>query len=127
MNTNLSRRKMIKAVGVAAMLTPLTHGAVVPVLGDEGRDTPKICLELGGGGLSAGHLDDAGVRRVKQLGVDYVLMGGPPIPWRESQIRSVMDHLKSGGLTLGNMMIAGFPNTIYGRPGRDEEIEKVRQ
>ncbi len=24
-------------------------------------------------------------------------------------------------------MIGGFPNTIYGRPGRDEEIEKVRQ
>jgi Pyruvate/2-oxoacid:ferredoxin oxidoreductase gamma subunit len=35
--------------------------------------------------------------------------------------------LKAGGLTLGNMMIAGFPNAIYGRPGRDEEIEKVRQ
>jgi len=24
-------------------------------------------------------------------------------------------------------MIGGFPNTIYGRPGRDEEIEKVKQ
>ena len=24
-------------------------------------------------------------------------------------------------------MIGGFPNTIYGRPGRDEEIEKIRQ
>jgi mannonate dehydratase len=38
-----------------------------------------------------------------------------------------MDRLKSGGLTLGNLMIAGFPNTRYGRPGRDEEIEKVQQ
>ena len=38
-----------------------------------------------------------------------------------------MERLKSGGLTLGNMMIAGFPNAIYGRPGRDEEIEKVRR
>jgi len=54
-------------------------------------------------------------------------MGGPPIPWEESQIRSIMERLKSGGLTLGNMMIAGFPNAIYGRPGRDEEIEKVRR
>ena len=24
-------------------------------------------------------------------------------------------------------MIGGFPNTIYGRPGRDEEIDKIRQ
>jgi mannonate dehydratase len=38
-----------------------------------------------------------------------------------------MDKLNAGGLTLGNLMIAGFPNTIYGRPGRDEEIEKVNQ
>jgi len=61
------------------------------------------------------------------LGVDHVLMGGPPIPWKEGQIQSIMDRLKYGGLTLGNMMISGFPNAIYGRPGRDEEIEKVRQ
>jgi mannonate dehydratase len=38
-----------------------------------------------------------------------------------------MDKLKTGGLTLGNLMIAGFTNTLYGRPGRDEEIENVRQ
>ena len=25
------------------------------------------------------------------------------------------------------MMISGFPNTIYGRPGRDEEIAQVKQ
>src|SRR5947209_9890940 len=29
------------------------------------------------------------------------------------------------GLMLGNIMISGFPSTIYGRPGRDEEISKV--
>jgi hypothetical protein len=36
-----------------------------------------------------------------------------------------MELLKTGGLTLGNMMIAGFPSDVYGRPGRDEEIDKV--
>ena len=36
-------------------------------------------------------------------------------------------NLKAGGLTLGNMMIVGFPKTLYGRPERDEEIDKVRQ
>jgi mannonate dehydratase len=127
MKTHFSRRTMMKSVGAAALLAPLAHGADAPQLGREGRDTPKICLEMGGGRLSAGSPDEAGMRRVKQLGVDYVLMAGPPIPWREDQIRSIMDRLKSGGLTLANMMIVGFPNAIYGRPGRDEDIEKVRQ
>ena len=46
----------------------------------EGKDTPKICL-----GYPAA--DDAGMRRVKQIGVDNVLMGGPRIPWEEADIR----------------------------------------
>ncbi len=126
MNADLSRRKMIKAVGATALLTPLGDAAVPQERGED-CDTPKICLEMGAGRLAAGNLDEAGMRRVKQLGVDHVLMGGPPIPWRDDQIRLIMDRLRAGGLTLGNMMIAGFPNAIYGRPGRDEEIEKVRQ
>ena len=117
----------MKAVGAAAFLAPLARDAAVPELRGEGSETPKICLEMGDGGLSVGSLSEAGMRRIKQLGVDHVLMGGPRIPWEESQIRSIMDRLKSGGLALGNMMIYGFPNTLYGRPGRDEEIEKVRQ
>ena len=131
MKTVLSRRTILQAMGSAAL-----SGSVIPAAlscpvppedvaagwRPEGPDTPKICLEL-----STAHLEEATMRRVKQIGVNYVLSGGPPIPWEESRIRSVMDTLKSGGLTLGNMMISGFPNTLYGRPGRDEEIEKVRQ
>jgi len=127
MSTDFSRRKMMKALGATALWTPLTRGTAAPSLHGEDRDTPKICLETGGSRLAAGNPDEAGMRRVKQLGVDHVLMGGPPIPWAEGQIRSIMDRLKSGGLTLGNMMIVGFPNAIYGRPGRDEEIEKVQE
>lgn len=96
-------------------------------MGRESASTPKICLEIGGANLAADGLSDAGIRRVKQLGVDHVLMGGPDIPWQKDQIRSIMNRLESGGLTLGNMMIGGFTNTLYGRPGRDEEIDKVRQ
>ena len=88
---------------------------------------PKICLEMGNGGLSAGKVDEAGMRRVKQLGVNHVLMGGPHMPWKVEELRSLMDKLKAGGLTLGNLMIGGFPKTLYGKPGRDEEIEKVKQ
>ncbi len=116
----------MKAVGAAAILAPLVRGDGEPTLQEEGPDSPRICLEIGGGSLAAGMPDDAGMRRVKQLGVNHVLMGGPPIPWSENQIRSLMARLKSGSLTLGNLMISGFTNAIYGRAGRDEEIEKVR-
>src|SRR5947209_4419537 len=89
--------------------------------------SPKLCLEIGGGALDAGMFDDEGMRRAKQLGVDYVAMAGPRIPWQETEIRGRGERLKSGGLMLFNMMISGFPNTLYGRPGRDEEIDKVCQ
>ena len=87
---------------------------------------PKLALEISGG-LQAAAADEAGMRRIKQLGVDDVIMGGPAIPWEESAIRGRMERLAAGGLQLGNMMIGGFPKAIYGRPGRDEEIDKVRQ
>lgn len=127
MSVSLSRREMMKAVAEAAVFAPLAHGARIAALQGERPGTPKICLEIGGGSLAAGNAGEAGRRRVKQLGVDHVVMGGPPIPWQEKQIRSIMDRLSSGGLTLGNMMITGFPNTLYGRQGRDEEIDKVLQ
>jgi len=38
-----------------------------------------------------------------------------------------MGHLKSNGLVLANLMIAGFPNAIYNRPGRDRDVENVIQ
>jgi mannonate dehydratase len=65
------------------------------------------------------------MRRIRQIGVDHVLMGGPKIPWTEEDLRSLVERFRKGGLTVANLMIAGFPNALYGRPGRDEEIEKV--
>jgi mannonate dehydratase len=124
----LSRREIIQTLGTLAFAPSLKPEVVSfswpPA---EGPDTPKICLELSAGRLSAGTQDEAGMRRVKQLGVDYVLTGGPLIPWLEVDLRTRMERLKAGGLTLYNMMIGGFPNTLYGRPGRDEEIEKVQK
>jgi len=84
------------------------------------NDGPKLTLAVS-------DLEDATLRRVKQLGVDHVIMGGGPLPWTEKEIRSRMDRLATAGLKLGNMMIFGFPNAVYGRPKRDEDIEKVRQ
>jgi mannonate dehydratase len=70
---------------------------------------------------------EIGMRRIKQLGVNYVLGGGPKIPWQEDELRALIERYKAQGLTVYNLMISGFPNVIYGRPGRDEEIEKVIQ
>ncbi len=123
MNSDISRRKMLQAMGASALAASANPAAPIPGLRAEGRDTPKLCMSI-----SLRELNEAGMRRWKQIGIDHVLMGGPAkLPWQEAEIRSIMDRLKSGGLTLGNMMIVGFPNAIYGRPGRDEEIEKVRQ
>lgn len=93
----------------------------------EDASTPKLCLEWGPGPLSAGASDDAGIRRIKQLGVNHCIAAAGPMPWTEERLGGLMTKLKAGGLSLGNCMISGFPNTIYGRPGRDEEIEKVIQ
>ncbi len=120
MHRNLSRRKLMQAAGLAGFSTPPSRAATPASLA-EGPSTPKLCL-----GVGPSDINETGMRRLKQIGIDHVLMGGPPIPWTEDSLRSLMDRLKAGGLALGNLMIGGFPNTLYGRPGRDEEIEKIR-
>ncbi|MEO8737703.1 MAG: mannonate dehydratase [Edaphobacter sp.] len=87
----------------------------------EGPGTPKLAAPLNGRGIT-----DQAIREVKQLGVDHVLMGGPRMPWTEAELRPMMDKCKAGGLQISNMMIGGFPNTVYGRPGRDQEIEHFK-
>jgi mannonate dehydratase len=116
---------MLQTAGAAALASqgrtsraaPATHWPII-----EGPQTPKIGL-----GIGVSRLTPATARKIKQLGVNYILGGGPRIPWQTDQLKSMMDTCKDAGLTLGNLMIGGFPNTIYGKPGRDEEIEKVRQ
>ncbi len=129
MSTNIDRRSLLKGMGAAALASSVS----VRATGDqptrrppasfrmpaEGRDTPKICL-----GVSP-TLDDAGMRRLKQIGVDYVLMGGPPIPWDENEIRARMERFKAGGLTIFNMMVSGFDDVIWGRSGADSKIDQV--
>ncbi len=133
-NSDLSRRKLLQVLGATACVASVPT-AVAPELLAQTREqgsvsgTPKIALELAreAAPYAVGTVNETGMRRLMQLGVNDVLMGGPPIPWQEAELRSLVDRLKAGGVGLGNMMINGFPNTVYGKPGRDEEIEKVRQ
>jgi mannonate dehydratase len=87
----------------------------------ESADTPKLCMP------TSFTADEKGMRRIKQIGIDYVLMSGPRTPWKEEDIRAAMERFKAQGLTIINMMISGFNNTILGREGRDEEIENVKK
>jgi mannonate dehydratase len=129
-----SRRTLLKAAGVTALAGLPARARTAPAAAQkpvdikEDRDTPKISLEAGAA-ISGTTPEEiaAGARRIKQLGVDHVLSGGGRIPWETDRLRETMDRLKSNGLTLANLMIAGFPNAIYNRPGKDEDIEKVIQ
>jgi len=123
-NPGFSRRSIFQAAGFSALVPPAAFAAKPqprpnwPIV--ERPETPKICL-------GAGARNEAALRRVKQLGVDHVLTGGPPIPWQEADIRERIDQCKAAGLTLYNLMITGFNNAIYAREGRDQEIAKVIQ
>ncbi len=129
MNSSLSRRSLVMGIGSAALLPAMSpadareEGKWMPGVGmpQEGPGTPKIACPI-----EVRNITEAAIRRVKQIGVNQVLSGGPRIPWQEEQLRSIVVKLKEGGLSLGNLMSSGFPNTLYGRPGRDDEIEKLK-
>ena len=131
---DISRRSLIKGLAATGLVPALLRFVASAQshekpwwLGDgmpqEGADTPKIACAIN---LSGG-VAEAAIRGVVQLGVYHVLSGGSALPWTAGDLQALVDKLKTNGVTLGNLMISGFPNTIYGRPGRDEEIEKVRQ
>ena len=133
MKSDNSRRELLKslAAGMAVSFLPSSVTAQSDAhpwwLGDgmpqEGVGTPKIACAIN---LADG-VTDAAIRGVVQIGVYHVLSGGPSLPWSVSQLQPLVVRLKAAGIALGNLMIGGFPNTLYGRPGRDEEIEKIRQ
>jgi mannonate dehydratase len=123
MRSGVSRRGFVQAAGALALAPPLAtaNASTRDWPPAEGEGTPKLCLGIGS------NADAKRMRRLKQIGVDHVLMGGPRVPWTEADLRAVIDRFREGGLTVSNMMIGGFKSTLYGRPGRDEEIDKVVQ
>jgi mannonate dehydratase len=120
----MKRRTVLESMGAAALVAsaPARVALAQPKftrMPSEGPLTPKICLGF------YGTVDDAGVRRVKQIGVDHVLTGGPRIPWSEADVRGRIEQFKSGGLTLYNMMISGFNDVIWGGPAADAQTADV--
>jgi len=86
-----------------------------------GPDMPKMCMPIS----TRATIEE--MRQTKQIGVDYVQMGGGSIPWKEGELRTIIDHFKTEGLTVINMMIGGMTNIIQGKEGRDGDIEKIKE
>jgi mannonate dehydratase len=87
----------------------------------EAAGTPKLSLVV------PPDANAAALRRLKQIGLNHAHTFLGPTPWKEDQLRSLMASFAAGGLSLGNVMIGVLSNIIYGKPGRDEEIDKVCQ
>ena len=123
MHSRIDRRRLLQTLGAGLFAAPgWARAQQQPAswrMPAEGAGTPKICLGF------YMPVDEANMRRVKQIGVDHVLTGGPRIPWDEADIRARIERFKAGGLTLYNMMISGFDDVIFGRPGADAQIEQV--
>jgi mannonate dehydratase len=69
----------------------------------------------------------SGPRRIKQLGINHVCGGGPGIlPWTAEGLRAAMKRWSDAGITVGNMMINVPATIVYGRPGRDADIDRIK-
>jgi mannonate dehydratase len=116
----LSRRDLMRLAGAAATLAGGAASAQNQWPPAEGKGTPRICLGAFGG-------NEAMLRNLKQIGVNYVLSGGPRIPWTEESLTAYMKPFKAAGIEVINLMIGGFNDVIYGRPGADAQTEQVIQ
>lgn len=87
--------------------------------------------------ISIANFEEATLRRVRQLGITNIHSSGGAgssnsnfgrenqLPWTEAKLGADVKALEKHGIKMAIKMITGFPNAIYNRPGRDEDIEKV--
>ena len=144
---SLSRRGMLRASGAITLLAgsaaAQVRGASRPGFDDTGRyapsftpepkpgtgmptegpNTPRLCLNL-----SVSEIAKGGVERLLQLGVTHVTLGGVPFPFDEAALTAQVKSLADLGITVGNYGIpeSALTNIVYGRPGRDKQIEDVK-
>jgi mannonate dehydratase len=107
------------SVGVAA-IPPAARSALStrwPIL--EGPGTPVICLDA----LPTG----ADMRRAKQLGVNWALGGGLPLPWQEAGIRACIESYRAGGMNIVRLAFPYIDSIVLALPDRDEQLDKLRQ
>ena len=132
---DFSRRKAIQSISAGALspfATKLLDAAQAPAPPKEGKATPKIAVAMGdGAGPGHGPNPDRSIapRRIKQLGVDHALGGGPAVPWTEESLTAMMEPWKAAGIEVGNLMINLSPDILYGKTGdkREEDIQKLKE
>ena len=128
MNAAFSRRKLIQAAGAVALPFPATAGGNdVRDPGTKARTHPRSASKSVGAASQRASRPSRGASGEAARGESCDRQVPGTIPWQEAPLKELIDRLKGYGLTLGNIMIVGFPKTLYGRPGRDEEIDKVIQ
>ena len=93
MSFTLHRRRFFGAAGGFALAPSLRPAAAPAATRDwplvEGKDTPKLCLGTGRAS------DPKEMRRYKQIGIDHVLMGGPPIPWTGADLTALVERYRA--------------------------------
>jgi len=122
-----NRRNFIKAAaatavfpfGAASEFRPAHSKKTWPP--SEGPATPKICM------MCPLDADEDRIRRIKQLGVNYINISGGMSGWKEDEMRSGMEHLKKNGLTPLIRMHSVSPAIVLARPGRDADIDVFRE
>src|SRR2546423_15645478 len=87
--SDVSRRRLLQVMGATALSASVPYSSALSSL--DTRDiasipgVPKIAIEISSAGTPrAANVEEASMRRAKQLGVNDVLTGGPPIPWQEN-------------------------------------------
>ena len=86
----------------------------------EGPTTPKMVLSC------PVNADVKAMRKLKQIGINYVSTVWGPGPWKASELRGYMDTFEQNGLKLINLMYIVKPSIVLGREGRDEEIKQIQ-
>jgi mannonate dehydratase len=121
-----SRRTALQMAGAAALVPNVSASPADKNPVDE-KGIPKIAISTGDTGLF-GADPAAGPKRVKQLGVNWVLGGGGRAPWTEESLTKSMAPWKAEGITVGNQMINLSNDILYGRKGdkRDKDIEDIK-
>ena len=142
--SHLSRRNLMLtagAVGAAAATQAFAqqgpdapyHPTPAKRIGQpqEGADTPKLTTYMND------LLSDDEAIAIKQLGIDWIDAAlVPEQPWGTDYLQPRVDALKKHDMHIGIMMVRWsykggmdpqMSKIVYGLPGRDEEIAKIKQ
>ncbi|MCW3108095.1 MAG: hypothetical protein JWQ09_2601 [Segetibacter sp.] len=87
----------------------------------ESDNTPKLCM------MCPPNAEPKTIRRIRQLGINYVNSAGITVGWKENELRTEMEHAKANGLTIINKMHLVGSNIVLAHEGRDADIAQFQE